>query len=231
MIYVAPSTHCGNKTGGAFTSLMTPPWFSCERMTPRLALGTTGSLVSFIASAFSKLVSKGLALRLAPFMDALVRANQMALIKGRRIHDNFRSVQLYCRWLHARQYACILLKVDIVKAFDSVAWPFLLEVLERMVFPQSWRDWIAAMLSCEHKGAGQWSRLGRRICHARGLRQGDPLSPLLFVIVMEVLNAMIVEADRRGMLTPLPGDHFGQGCCGTRTIWFSSSCPNRKTSE
>jgi hypothetical protein len=132
-------------------------------------------LISLIHS-FSKLVSKGLALRLAPFMDALVRANQMALIKGRRIHDNFRSVQLYCRWLHARQYACILLKVDIAKAFDSVAWPFLLEVLERMVFPQSWRDWIAAMLSCEHKGAGQWS-LGPAHLSCKGFATGRPAVP------------------------------------------------------
>jgi len=85
---------------------------------------------------FSKLVSKGLALRLASFMDTLICANQTAFIKGRRIHDNFRSVQLYCWWLHARQQACILLKVDITKAFDSVAWPFLLEVPEHLVFPQ-----------------------------------------------------------------------------------------------
>lgn len=40
-------------------------------------------------------------------------------------------------------------------------------------------------------------------------RQVDPLLPLLFVLVMEVLNAMIREADLRGLLSPLPGDHFG----------------------
>lgn len=49
-------------------------------------------------------------------------------------------------------------------------------------------------------------RPGHRIRHSHGLHQGDPLSPLLFVIVMEVLNELIAEADRRGVLTPLPGN-------------------------
>jgi hypothetical protein len=69
-----------------------------------------------LVHSFSKLVTKGLAMRLAPFMNGLVKQNQTAFIKGRRIHDNFRSVQLYCRWLHTRQHACILLKIDIAKA-------------------------------------------------------------------------------------------------------------------
>jgi hypothetical protein len=95
--------------------------------------------ISLIHS-FGKLVSKGLALLLAAFMDILVRPNQTAFIKRRWIHDNFHAVQLYCRWLYVKQHSCILLKVDIAKAFDWVAWPFLLEVLEHMGFPPRWRD-------------------------------------------------------------------------------------------
>ena len=79
----------------------------------------------------------------------------------------------------------MLLKVDLAKAFDSVAWPFLLEVLELAGFPIRWWNWISAMLSTASAKVLVNGRLGNRICHARGLRQGDPMSPLLFVIVME----------------------------------------------
>lgn len=100
----------------------------------------------------------------------------------------------------------MLLKVDLAKAFDTVAWPFLLEVLEHLGFPLRWCDWLSALLGRARTKVLVNGRPGRRICHARGLRQGDPLSPLLFIIVMDVLNALISEADRRSELTPLPGN-------------------------
>ena len=86
--------------------------------------------------SFSKLFAKCLAKRLAPRLKDIVAPNQSAFIKGRSTHDNFRSVQLACRWVHCKKFASVLLKVDIVKAFDSVAWSFLLEVLEHIGFPR-----------------------------------------------------------------------------------------------
>jgi hypothetical protein len=79
--------------------------------------------------SFGKLLTKCLANRLARVLDALVHRNQSAFIKGRSIHDNFREVQLSCKEIHRRRLTCVLLKIDVAKAFDSVSWVFLLEVL------------------------------------------------------------------------------------------------------
>lgn len=155
--------------------------------------------------SFSKLFAKCLTRRLAPRLHEIVAPNQSAFVKGRSIHDNFRSVQLACRWLHSKHSPWVLLKIDIAKAFDSVAWPFLLKVLQHIGFSLHWTNWISILLSTANTKVLVNGRAGRRIAHARGLRQGDPLSPMLFVIVMEVLNSLIRAADQRWLLTMLPG--------------------------
>lgn len=96
--------------------------------------------------SFAKLVTKCMANRLAPKLDMLVARNQSAFIKGRSIHDNFRTVRLSCKVMHAKRARCVLLKIDIAKAFDTVAWVFLLEVLQHMGFGRRWRDWISLLL-------------------------------------------------------------------------------------
>jgi len=130
--------------------------------------------ISLIHS-FSKLVTKCLANRLAAVLDRLVSHNQSAFIKGRCIHDNFKTVRLSCKALHSRQISSILLKIDIAKAFDSMSWTFLLEVLGHLGFGSRWRNWISTILSTASTKVITNGISGRRICHARGLRQGDPL--------------------------------------------------------
>ncbi|KAM0893049.1 hypothetical protein ACQ4PT_025372 [Festuca glaucescens] len=89
--------------------------------------------ISLIHSV-AKLVAKVLSSRLAPRMAELVGPQQSARIQGRCLHDNFQLVQCTTRKLHARKTAAILLKLDITKAFDTVDWAFLLEVLEKLGF-------------------------------------------------------------------------------------------------
>jgi hypothetical protein len=80
-----------------------------------------------LVHSFAKLLTKLLANRLAGRLHTMVSPNQSAFIKGRFIQDNFMLVQQTTRFLHQHKLSRILLKLDISKAFDSVAWPFLLE--------------------------------------------------------------------------------------------------------
>lgn len=119
--------------------------------------------------SFSKLFAKCLARRLAPRLKQIVANNQSAFIRERSIHDNFRAVQLACRWLHTKRIPTVLLKADIAKAFDSVAWLFLIEILQHIGFPGRWISWITILLSTASTKVLVNGTSGRRIAHARGL--------------------------------------------------------------
>ena len=95
------------------------------------------------------------------------------------------------------------MKIDIAKAFDTINWSYLFQLLEHLGFSRRWINWISLILSSASTKIILNGSPGRRICHVRGLRQGDPLSPLLFVIAMEALNALIRTAENSGVLGPL----------------------------
>ncbi|WVZ64360.1 LOW QUALITY PROTEIN: hypothetical protein U9M48_013890 [Paspalum notatum var. saurae] len=122
---------------------------------------------------------------------------------GRNIHDNFLFVQQMVKSLYAKKEAHILLKLDISKAFDSVSWSFLLEVLQQRGFGQRWRNLMCLLLSTSSTQILVNGQPGDNIYHHRGLRQRDPLSPMLFILVMDVLNSMVQFATEKGLLQPL----------------------------
>jgi len=82
-----------------------------------------------LTHSVAKLVSKLMANRLAGSLDLLVSRAQSAFIKRRSIHDNFLYTQNLIKELHRAKYPALFLKLDIAKAFDSVRWDYLLEVL------------------------------------------------------------------------------------------------------
>jgi hypothetical protein len=156
-----------------------------------------------LVHSFAKLVTKLLANRLAPKLQQMVSPVQSAFIKGRFIQDNFMLVQQTARFLHQQKEPRILLKLDISKAFDSVSWSFLLELMQQLGFGQIWRDIISGLLCSSSTQVLMNGSPGDRIFHRRGLRQGDPLSPMLFILVMDVLGHMISKAASEGLLLPL----------------------------
>jgi hypothetical protein len=156
-----------------------------------------------LVHSFAKLITKLLANRLTEHLDNMVSQNQSAFIKGRSILDNFMLVQQTTKMFHQKKCARILLRLDITKAFDSVSWPFLLEVFKHLGFGQIWCDIVSILLASASSQIMLNGKPGQKNIHRRGLRQGDPLSPMLFILVMDVLCYLIKKAADDGLLEPL----------------------------
>lgn len=156
--------------------------------------------ISLIHS-LAKLMSKVLALQLAKQLDSLVSNAQSAFIKGRCIQDNFLCVRNVVRKLHATKKPSLFFKLDITKSFDSVSWEYLLEQLQEMGFSDRWRDWISLLLATSTSRIFLNGSLEQSIQHQRGLRQGDPLSPYLFILAIDPLQKILDVATSEGILT------------------------------
>ncbi|KAL0284376.1 UNVERIFIED_CONTAM: Retrovirus-related Pol polyprotein from type-2 retrotransposable element R2DM [Sesamum radiatum] len=141
-----------------------------------------------------KTITKIMVERMTEVMCKLVSINQTAFVQGRSISENIMLAQDLFAGYHRKRFppSCAL-KVDLKKAFDSIEWEFLEAALNVFNFPATFRGWImecvsSATFSISLNGSTHGFFKG-----ARGLRQGDPLSPYLFVIVMEMLNLIIKE--------------------------------------
>ena len=104
----------------------------------------------------------------------------------------------------------VLCKLDVEKAYDHVSWDFLMYMLQRCGFSEKWRKWIRYCISTVKFFILINGSPSDFFGSSRGLRQGDPLSPLLFDIVMEALSRMLdVAASARQFLGFFVGSTAG----------------------
>ncbi|KAM0838878.1 hypothetical protein ACQ4PT_060692 [Festuca glaucescens] len=102
--------------------------------------------------------------------------------------------------LHKRKTPALLFKLDIRKAFDSIRWDYIVNLLQRRGFPSRFRNWIVALLVTASSRVLLNGVAGDPIKHGRGLRQGDPLSPLLFVLAIDPISQILEMATEHGLL-------------------------------
>jgi hypothetical protein len=156
--------------------------------------------ISLIGGMY-KIISKDLTNRLKSVLRKIVSQSQNAFIKGRQILDSV-LVANECLDSQLRSgVPGIIYKLDLEKAYDHVNWEFFLYLLERCGFEERWRCWIAHCISTVRFSILINGSTSRVFSSSRGLRQGDPLSLLLFVLVMEALSRMLSAKVESGRLS------------------------------
>lgn len=146
-----------------------------------------------------KILTKILANRLADRMGLLISDMQTGFMKGRQAAEGILVVKEIVHSLQKGKKKGMVIKLDFEKAFDTIKWEFLFSVLERMNFDISWITWIKSLLSTSRISILVNGSPSKEFSPERGLRQGDPLSPLLFNLVAEVLGSMLREASNQGI--------------------------------
>ncbi|GJT78825.1 RNA-directed DNA polymerase, eukaryota [Tanacetum coccineum] len=106
-------------------------------------------------------------------------------------------------WCKSRKEQALLFKVDFQKAFDSVRWDHLDDILGKFGFGSKWRGWIRGCLHSSKASVLVNGSPTNEFLFHRGLRQGNPLSPFLFILVMESLHVAFQQFIDRGMFVPI----------------------------
>jgi hypothetical protein len=147
-----------------------------------------------------KIISKILANRLKPLLEKIISPNQSAFIKGRSIHDNSILAHEIFHSLKQKKGngGLMAIKLDMEKAFDLIEWPFLLKILTLLGFHPKWVHWISQCISTASFSILLDGSPFGKFASSRGLRQGDPLSPFLFILSSEILSRLILKHENLG---------------------------------
>ncbi|GKV49874.1 hypothetical protein SLEP1_g56597 [Rubroshorea leprosula] len=147
-----------------------------------------------------KILAKIFANRLKKVLDGLIGEQQMAFISGMQLMDGVVIANELVDEAKKRKKSTFLFKIDFEKAYDKVSWSFLDYMMLRMGFCSTWRKWIRECLETSSVSILVNGSSTRQFSVSRGLRQGDPLSPFLFIIAAEGLNGLVSTAAQKGLL-------------------------------
>lgn len=156
-----------------------------------------------LCNVLYKILAKVLANRLKIILPSLISEHQSAFVPGRSITDNVLVAFEIIHHMNKKKRGNegeVALKLDISKAYDRVEWTYLESRMQSMGFCRPWIKWV---MLCVTTVSYEFNLNGTSvgpITPSRGLRQGDPLSPYLFLIFVEALSNSINKAAIEGRI-------------------------------
>jgi len=144
-----------------------------------------------------KIISKSLYLRLKSVLHKVIDQTQSAFLEGRGLLDSFVVANETIDEVKREKKKCIKVKVDYEKAYDSIRWDFLFYMMERLGFCIRWINWIEECLKSSTISVLVNGNPIHEFNPTKGLRQGDPLAPFLYLITAEGLASMVRQAVKK----------------------------------
>lgn len=165
-----------------------------------------------LCNVIYKIVTKCLANRLKSILPSIIHESQSAFVPGRLITDNTIAAFELMNSLRRKtggKKGWVALKLDMSKAYDRVKWGFLAGMMRKMGFHETWIEVVmdcvcTAKLSFMVNGTSHG-----RVTPSRGLRQGCPLSPYLFLLCAEGLSSLLLRAEAEESITGFSCSHHG----------------------
>jgi hypothetical protein len=177
-----------------------------------------------------KLLTKLMANRLQERILEMVHGNQYGFLKSRTIQDCVGWAYEYIHQCKQSKRDAIILKLDFAKAFDTVEHSAISKVFAALGFDDKWLQWLQMLMSSGTSAVLLNGVPGKKFFCRRGVRQGDPLSPLLFVGIAELLQHMVNHLFQSGVLhapLPIPNSDFPIVQYADDTLLILQACPSQ----